>query len=64
MLIEAKEQLAQYLTHQRRAFDLPLFFAGSEFQQAVWQELMQIPNGTTQSYKDLALSMDKLRQHT
>ena len=47
---EAARQLDEYFVGRRRAFDLPLLFAGTEFQKAVWGELLKIPYGETVSY--------------
>lgn len=54
VLNEARKQLNEYFNHQRTVFDLPLLFVGSDFQKSVWQELMQIPFGSTASYRQLA----------
>lgn len=48
------EELNEYFAGERRAFDLPIQFAGSDFQCHVWSELMKIPYGTTISYAELA----------
>ncbi len=47
-------ELNEYFAGRRREFDLPIQFAGSEFQCRVWSELMRIPYGTTISYAELA----------
>lgn len=47
-------QLDEYFSFQRQAFDLPLRMVGSDFQQAVWRELLKIPYGQTRSYLQLA----------
>lgn len=44
-------QLSEYFTGTRKAFDLPLILAGSDFQKTVWQALQEIPFGDTRSYK-------------
>jgi methylated-DNA-[protein]-cysteine S-methyltransferase len=49
-----RAQLGEYLTGQRRDFDLPLDLAGTEFQQLCWQELLRIPFGETRTYGELA----------
>ncbi|MEA3334689.1 MAG: methylated-DNA--[protein]-cysteine S-methyltransferase [Chloroflexota bacterium] len=54
----AIDQLAQYFQGSRREFDLPLQFQGTEFQQAVWQQLMGIPYGRMVSYQDIANALD------
>lgn len=47
-------ELDEYFAGVRRTFDIPLVFTGSEFQCAVWSELVKIPYGTTISYGELA----------
>ncbi|MEM9416294.1 MAG: methylated-DNA--[protein]-cysteine S-methyltransferase [Planctomycetota bacterium] len=47
-------QLDAYFAGDRQAFDLPLAPKGTDFQQRVWQQLRQIPYGTTISYGELA----------
>lgn len=51
---EAKKQLAAYFAGKRTDFDLPLQPVGTDFQQAVWMALRQIPYGHTASYADIA----------
>jgi methylated-DNA-[protein]-cysteine S-methyltransferase len=47
-------QVAEYGRGERLQFDLELSTAGSEFQQAVWKALCDIPMGRTKSYGDIA----------
>lgn len=54
VLIETATQLRAYFAGDRRAFDLPLDFHGTDFQKRVWRELLAIPFGETRSYGDLA----------
>jgi AraC family transcriptional regulator of adaptative response/methylated-DNA-[protein]-cysteine methyltransferase len=49
-----REQLAEYFGGARRGFDLPLVIRGTLFQEGVWRALLEIPYGTTWSYRDLA----------
>jgi methylated-DNA-[protein]-cysteine S-methyltransferase len=49
-----RRQLDEYLAGRRRAFDLPLQLAGTEFQQLCWQELQRIPYGETRTYGEMA----------
>ena len=51
---EAGRQLTEYFDGQRQEFDLPLSFAGTEFNQRVWETLLEIPYGVTWSYGQLA----------
>src|SRR5215469_7166921 len=54
ILRETERQLADYFAGRRRAFDIPLDFAGTEFQKAVWGALLTIPFGETRSYAQIA----------
>ncbi len=47
-------QLAAYFAGTLADFDIPVRLHGTPFQQAVWNELTKIPNGTTISYGELA----------
>ena len=47
-------QLDEYFARQRKTFDIPLVFTGTEFQNSVWQELLNIPYGKTVSYGELS----------
>jgi methylated-DNA-[protein]-cysteine S-methyltransferase len=50
----AHEQLTAYFAGELRAFDLPLAPAGTAFQRQVWQSLLAIAFGQTESYGALA----------
>ncbi|TLP65007.1 MULTISPECIES: methylated-DNA--[protein]-cysteine S-methyltransferase [Pseudomonas] len=54
VLRETARQLSEYFVGQRRQFDLPLDFAGTDFQRQVWAALLTIPFGQTRSYSDIA----------
>lgn len=47
-------QLEGYFAGKRRIFDVPLLFAGTDFQKRVWYELSVVPYGRTISYGELA----------
>lgn len=47
-------QLDEYFGRKRTAFDIPLFFVGTDLQKTVWKELLNIPYGMTLSYGDLS----------
>jgi O-6-methylguanine DNA methyltransferase len=51
---EAVDQLDEYFTGMRYAFDLPLDLVGSEFQLQTWNALLQIPFGETRTYGQVA----------
>ncbi len=47
-------QLEEYLTGERKSFNLPLNPKGTKFQQRVWSILLNIPYGETRTYKEVA----------
>lgn len=53
-ITNAITQLDEYFNHRRKAFDIPLLFIGTDFQKSVWNELLNIPYGTTVSYAGLS----------
>lgn len=55
---EAKAQLLAYLENGQSRFDIALQPEGTEFQQRVWQALLDIPAGETRTYADLAKLLD------
>ncbi|WP_455672403.1 methylated-DNA--[protein]-cysteine S-methyltransferase [Phocaeicola sp.] len=55
---ETSKQLDEYFDGKRTAFDIPLLFVGTDFQQKVWHKLLEIPYGTTISYRELATQLD------
>ena len=59
VLTATRQQLDAYLAGERTAFDLPLLFAGTDFQKAVWNALLEIPYGSTASYLSLAQHLNK-----
>lgn len=50
----AEKQLNEFFAGKRRAFSVPLLFAGTDFQKAVWNELLKVPFGRTVSYGEMA----------
>ena len=59
ILEEAKIQLDEYFAGNRKAFTIPLHLVGTDFQQQVWNELLNIPYGATTSYKEIAQCIGK-----
>lgn len=53
-LQEAVNQLQEYFDGKRTDFNFKLNPKGTEFQQNVWKELLNIPFGKTITYLDLA----------
>lgn len=59
VLEEAKRQLDGYFAGNRKAFTIPLHLVGTDFQQQVWNELLNIPYGATTSYREIAQNIGK-----
>jgi len=57
----ATTQLREYLSGQRRDFDVPLDVRGTTFQRAVWSQVARIPYGATATYGDIAQLVGKPR---
>ncbi len=57
----ALSQLDDYFNGDLRSFDIPLLFAGSDFQRSVWSALLDIPFGQTISYGDIAARIGRSR---
>ena len=54
VLDRAARQLDEYFAGHRREFDVPLLFVGTDFQRKVWNSLLAIPYGATESYGEMA----------
>ena len=54
ILKETRKQIKEYLMAERKIFDLPILFVGSDFQKQVWDALLKINYGETVSYLDIA----------
>lgn len=50
-------ELESYFAGTLRAFTLPLYLPGTDFQRRVWDKLLQISFGTTWSYFDVAVKL-------
>jgi methylated-DNA-[protein]-cysteine S-methyltransferase len=60
VLQQTQAQLSDYFAGRRTTFDLPLdLSSGTDFQQAVWRALLQIPVGSTCSYGALSAAIGK-----
>lgn len=55
----AASQLQEYLAGKRRAFDVPLDIAGSDFQRQVWDAVAAIPYGTTATAAQVAAQLGR-----
>lgn len=54
---QATEELDDYFAGKRRMFEVPLLFVGTNFQKKVWNALLTLPFGTTNSYAQIACSI-------
>ena len=60
-LQEAVSQLVDYFDGKRKDFNFKLNPKGTDFQQKVWQELLNIPFGKTISYLDLSKKLGDVK---
>ena len=60
-LMEAVEQLNEYFDGKRTGFTFKLNPQGTDFQQKVWQELLNIPFGKTVSYMDITKKLGDVK---
>lgn len=58
---EARRQLREYFTGERREFDLSLKLSGTDFQVSVLRALQEIPYGQTVSYGEIAKRIGRPR---
>ena len=61
ILQECVSQLKQYFDGQRTDFTFKLNPQGTNFQQKVWKELLNIPFGKTMSYLDLSKKLGDVK---
>lgn len=52
-------ELEEYLKGDRKEFSVPIRLKGTDFQKAVWKELLNIPYGETRSYKEVAKNIGR-----
>jgi len=53
------KQLKEYFDGKRKEFTIPIVTPGTEFQQAVWKELQKIQFGTTRSYQEQSIALNR-----
>ena len=58
-LSAAVAQMEEYVSGERKQFDLDFDIEGTEFQKKVWSALAKIPYGKTLSYRDVARKIKK-----
>ena len=59
ILDRTAREVGEYLAGRRRRFEVPLDTPGTEFQQAVWKRLEDIPYGRTVTYSGLAKDLGR-----
>ncbi len=57
ILLKTAVQLKEYFEGTRSRFELELEPDGTGFQKKVWQRLLQVPYGTTKSYREIAAEL-------
>jgi methylated-DNA-[protein]-cysteine S-methyltransferase len=58
---QAKDQLTDYFSGERKEFDVPLLLVGTDFQKSVWNTLRQIPYGKTDTYLGLSKKLNNIK---
>ena len=61
VLQNSVSQLQDYFDGKRTDFTFPLHPKGTDFQQRVWKELLNIPFGKTMSYLELSKKLGNLK---
>ena len=59
ILDNLKKEISGYFLGKRKPFETPLILRGTTFQRQVWQQLLEIPYGTTISYGELAVRVGR-----
>lgn len=54
-----REQMEEYFAGKRKVFTVPLHTPGTPFQQEVWKDLQRIPFGSTLSYQQQSIALNK-----
>lgn len=54
LVLEARQQIAEFFCGERQVFTLPVGLRGTTFQRQVWKALAVIPYGSVVSYSDVA----------
>lgn len=54
-------QLKEYFRNERKEFDISLLFVGTDFQRSVWDALIQVPYGKTDTYLGLSKKIGNVK---
>ncbi len=60
VLKQVEKELNEYFEKKRKKFDVPLETPGTDFQNKVWEKLLDIPYGETRSYKQQSIAIGNL----
>lgn len=61
LFFRTEQQLSEYFDGKRKSFDLPLLTVGTPFQKSVWEALITIPYGVTESYMGLSRKLGNVK---
>lgn len=61
LIAKVKKQLEEYFIGERKEFEIPLLLIGTPFQKSVWEELLRVPYGKTDTYYGLSQSMGNVK---
>jgi AraC family transcriptional regulator of adaptative response/methylated-DNA-[protein]-cysteine methyltransferase len=53
------KQIEEYFAGNRKDFSVPLVTPGTDFQKEVWHGLQKIPYGSTRSYQEQAIALNR-----
>jgi len=56
---QAKKEMGEYFAGKRKDFSFKIDSPGTEFQQSVWKQLIDLPYGQTFTYQELAEKMGR-----
>jgi len=57
IMMEVINQFNEYFKGKRKDFDIKCEMQGTQFQKRVWTALLEIPYGSTMSYKEMAIKI-------
>lgn len=60
-LLNLQLQIEKYFNKTLTRFDLPFVFAGTDFQKSVWNKLIEIPFGKTETYLSLTKKLGNIK---
>lgn len=59
---QTEKELSEYFDGKRKTFDIPLKLKGTDFQQSVWNKLINIPFGQTVNYGQIAQKLGDIKK--